>query len=71
MIWLYISFAILIYIMIGGFFSGMFERELDTFWIFFWPVGLICITLFVIAKLPVKYGKKFYNKFNKWFEDHI
>lgn len=69
--WLIFTFCVLIYLFIGGFWSGAIERELSPTWVFFWPAMLLILICCVIAKIPVELGKKHYIKITKWFEDHL
>lgn len=63
-----IAMAVMVYIMIGGFCSGAFEREVRPIWVLFWPILLVILAVFIIARIPAEYGKKYYIAIDKWFE---
>lgn len=68
--WLIFTFCVIIYLFIGGFVSGAMDRELNPGIVILWPFLLIFLACMVIAKIPVSFGKKYYNNFNKWLDNH-
>lgn len=66
-----IVMGIIVYLMIGGFLSGMLARELEVCTVFAWPFILVFILCMVFAKFTVNLGKKYYNRVNKWLDNHL
>lgn len=70
MIYLYILFAVLIYLAIGGLLSGIFEDWVisEPEWIFGWPVIILIVLIYFISKPFQKLGAHIAEKFREVFK---